>query len=62
MRYHDVDGDVRSTDSACSSNLSLWDTPRTVHPWCAMTAPGRRTDCLKLLLAMAEQSDGRMPR
>lgn len=45
------------------SDLSLWDTYRTLHPWYSLTDHELQRDCLLSLLLMAEQSGrGAVPR
>ena len=46
---HDADGFRYYTD------MSLWDTFRTLHPWYVLTDPDVQRDCLRSLLAMGEQ-------
>lgn len=44
------------------TDLSLWDTYRTLHPWYDLVAPDVQRDCLRSLLAMTRDLGGRMPR
>ena len=43
------------------TNLSLWDTFRTLHPWYSLTDHETQRDCLQSLMAMGEQG-GYIPR
>jgi predicted alpha-1,2-mannosidase len=61
-RYRGVDGEVHQADGfGYYSDLSLWDTFRTTHPWLALVDPELQRDCLESLLAMKEHS-GYIPR
>ncbi|MCB9506767.1 MAG: glycoside hydrolase family 92 protein [Myxococcales bacterium] len=62
-RYRGHDGEVHTIDQGhYVSDLSLWDTYRTLHPWYSLTDPDLQRDCLRSLLLMAEQGEGRVPR
>ncbi|MEL6181148.1 MAG: GH92 family glycosyl hydrolase, partial [Myxococcota bacterium] len=63
-RYRGLDGDVHTVEegSAYYTDLSLWDTFRTVHPWYTLVSPDVQRDCLRSLLRMAQQGDRGMPR
>jgi predicted alpha-1,2-mannosidase len=61
-RYRGVDDEIHQADGfGYYSDLSLWDTFRTTHPWIALVDPELARDCLKSLLAMKEQA-GYIPR
>jgi predicted alpha-1,2-mannosidase len=61
-RYRGVDDEVHQADGfAYYSDLSLWDTFRTLHPWLALVDPELQRDSLKSLLAMKDAS-GYIPR
>jgi predicted alpha-1,2-mannosidase len=61
-RYRGVDGEVHvAVDHAYYSDMSLWDSFRTVHPWYELTDPEVARDCVLSLQRMYEQS-GRFPR
>jgi predicted alpha-1,2-mannosidase len=60
--YVGFDGDRHVADGwVYRSDMSLWDTYRTVHPLLALIAPERARDAARSLLAMAEQG-GALPR
>lgn len=44
------------------SDLSLWDTFRTLHPWYSLTDHEAQRDSLRSLTAMGEQGGGYIPR
>jgi predicted alpha-1,2-mannosidase len=55
--YHGQDGQVHHADGfRYVSDMSLWDTYRTVHPLYALIAPDRDADAVRSLVAMAEQA------
>jgi predicted alpha-1,2-mannosidase len=61
-RYRGVDDEIHQADGfGYYSDLSLWDTFRTTHPWLTLVDPELARDCLKSLLAMKEQG-GYIPR
>lgn len=60
-RYRGLDGEVHTADHPYYSNLSLWDTFRTLHPWYILAWPDVQTDVLKSLVRMTEDG-GAMPR
>ncbi len=61
-RYRGLDGEVHVADGwRHYTDLSLWDTFRTLHPWYELTDPDTERDCLNALLAMADDG-GVMPR
>lgn len=61
-RYRGHDGEVHATDGhGYYTDLSLWDTFRTLHPWLALTDAEVTRGCLRSLMLMAEQG-GVMPR
>ncbi len=67
--FNDVNGDYLGFDHLIHkadgfeyyTDMSLWDTFRTVHPLFNLIAPREQTDMLKSLLKMAEQG-GYLPR
>lgn len=67
--FNDVNGDYLGFDRQVHkaegfdyyTDMSLWDTFRTVHPLLILIAPREQTDMLKSLLKMAEQG-GYLPR
>ncbi len=59
--YLGFDGTVRTADHPFYSDLSLWDTFRSVHPLYNLILKDRHPDMLRSLLLMAEQS-GTLPR
>ncbi|MFN3197213.1 MAG: GH92 family glycosyl hydrolase [Bradymonadia bacterium] len=62
-RYRGIDNQVHTLDreGGYYSDLSLWDTFRTLHPWYTLAHPELQRDCLNSLLDMAVQG-GSMPR
>lgn len=61
-RYRGMDGEVHTADGwTYYTDLSLWDTFRTLHPWYELTNVEVERDVLRSLIAMCEQA-GRMPR
>jgi len=60
-RYRGLDGEVHTADFDYYSNLSLWDTFRTLHPWYALARPDRQRDLAKSLVRMADDG-GSLPR
>ena len=60
-RYRGLDQEVRTADHPVYSNLSLWDTFRTLHPWLLLARPQRQRDMLRSLVRM-EQDGGDLPR
>ncbi|MEQ1501167.1 MAG: GH92 family glycosyl hydrolase, partial [Myxococcota bacterium] len=60
-RYRGLDGEVHTADFAYLSDLSLWDTYRTVHPWFALVQPDRQREVLQSLVRMTEDG-GSVPR
>ena len=62
-RYRGFDGEVHELDGGAHyTDLSLWDTFRTLHPWYTLASPEIQRDCLRSLLRMAQQGDRGMPR
>ncbi len=62
-RYRGLDGEVHEIDDgAYYTNLSLWDTFRTLHPWWELVDPVAQRDSLRSLLLMYEQGGQGMPR
>jgi predicted alpha-1,2-mannosidase len=60
-RYRGLDGLVHEADFPYYSDLSLWDTFRTVHPWYTLVQPERQRDMLRALVRMTEDG-GTVPR
>ncbi|HQH52805.1 MAG TPA: GH92 family glycosyl hydrolase [Candidatus Hydrogenedentes bacterium] len=68
--FSDVNGDYFGFDKQVHraegfryfTDMSLWDTFRTVHPLYTLIAPGDQRDMLVSLIAMAEQGGGWLPR
>lgn len=60
-RYRGLDGEVHTTDFDYYSDLSLWDTFRTLHPWYALARPDRQRDLARSLVRMREDG-GWLPR
>lgn len=61
-RYRGFDKAVHTADGgAYYTDLSLWDTFRTVHPLYSLMAPKEQRDMIRSLLAMQEQG-GYLPR
>ncbi|MEZ4463351.1 MAG: GH92 family glycosyl hydrolase [bacterium] len=60
-RYRGLDGEVHETQHPYYTDLSLWDTFRTLHPWYILVAPEVQRDCLRSLLKMADDG-GLVPR
>ncbi len=61
-RYRGLDGQVHTADGwTYYTDLSMWDTFRTLHPWYELTNVDVERDVLRSLIAMCEQG-GRMPR
>ena len=68
-RFDDVNGDYigfdrkihRADEHGYYTDMSLWDTFRTVHPLYTLIAPGVQRDCIRSLVAMARQG-GWLPR
>jgi predicted alpha-1,2-mannosidase len=60
-RYRGFDGDIHLADDfEYYSDLSLWDTFRTLHPWLTLAYPEIQRDIIVSLLKMYEQ-DGFLP-
>ncbi len=60
-RYRGFDHQIHSADGFdYYSDLSLWDTFRTLHPWLTLAYPEAQRDIIKSLLKMYEQ-DGFLP-
>ncbi|HHO50617.1 MAG TPA: glycoside hydrolase family 92 protein [Deltaproteobacteria bacterium] len=60
-RYRGLDGEIHSTDHPYYSDLSLWDTFRTLHPWYALVHPELQLDVVRSLVKMADDG-GSLPR
>lgn len=60
-RYRGLDGEVHATAAPYYTDLSLWDTFRTLHPWLELVDPDVERDVLRSLLAMADDG-GTVPR
>lgn len=62
-RYVGFDGEVHTAEGhEFISDLSMWDTYRTLHPWYSLTDHPRQLDSLRSLLLMDEQSGTGVPR
>jgi predicted alpha-1,2-mannosidase len=59
--YVGLDGKVAKADFRYCSDMSLWDTYRTLHPLYDLASPDRARDSVKSLVAMAKAS-GYFPR
>ncbi|HVM96420.1 MAG TPA: GH92 family glycosyl hydrolase, partial [Candidatus Acidoferrales bacterium] len=60
-RYHGFDHQIHQADGfQFYSDLSLWDTFRTLHPWLTLVYPEVQRDIIVSLLKMYEQ-DGFLP-
>jgi predicted alpha-1,2-mannosidase len=60
-RYRGLDGEVHTADFDYYSDLSLWDTFRTLHPWYTLVRPDRQRDLVRSLVRMTEDG-GWVPR
>lgn len=60
-RYRGLDGLIHTADFPYYSDMSLWDTFRTVHPWYVLVHPERQRDLLRSLIRMTEDG-GTVPR
>ena len=60
-RYRGLDGEVHDTQGPYLTDLSLWDTFRTLHPWYLLVAPEVQRACLQSLLHMGADG-GVVPR
>ncbi|MEZ4433053.1 MAG: GH92 family glycosyl hydrolase [bacterium] len=61
-RYRGLDGEVHAADGfTYYTDLSLWDSFRTLHPWYELTDPDLERDVLRSLMAMYHDG-GSMPR
>jgi predicted alpha-1,2-mannosidase len=61
-RYRGLDGEVHEAEGfTYYTDLSLWDTFRTFHPWLALTDPEEQRNCLRSLERM-QQEGGYYPR
>ncbi len=60
-RYRGVDGEVHRTDRPYFSDLSLWDTFRTVHPWLELADP-ETAELMAASLAQMGADGGAIPR
>lgn len=62
-QYRGIDNAVHALDreGGYYTDLSLWDTFRTLHPWYTLFEPELQRDCLNSLLDMARDG-GAMPR
>ena len=55
--YRGLDGEVHVADGfRYSTDLSLWDTYRTLHPWLSLVYPEWQRDMLRSMVAMAVES------
>jgi predicted alpha-1,2-mannosidase len=60
-RYRGLDGEVHGTDTPYFTDLSLWDTFRSLHPWYILMNPDIQRNVLHSLLQMAADA-GYVPR
>ena len=60
-RYRAHDQTIKTTDDPYYSDMSLWDTFRTTHPWYIVAAPELQRDVLTSLLRMHDDG-GALPR
>jgi predicted alpha-1,2-mannosidase len=60
-RYRGLDQEIHTADFRYLSDLSLWDTYRTTHPWYALVHPDAQADAARSLVRMAEDG-GSLPR
>ncbi len=55
--YRGLDGAVHTADGyRYSTDLSLWDTYRTLHPWLSLVYPERQLDMVRSMTAMSVES------
>jgi len=61
-RYRGMDDAIHQAEgSKYYSDMSLWDSFRTLHPWLVLVDPELQRDCLNSLLAM-KRATGYIPR
>jgi predicted alpha-1,2-mannosidase len=60
-RYRGFDDEIHTSDHPYYSDLSLWDTFRTLHPWYILVWPDVQQDVLRSLLRMTADG-GSLPR
>lgn len=60
-RYRGLDLQIHTADHPYYSDLSLWDTFRTLHPWYALAWPEVQRDVVRSLLRMTADG-GTLPR
>lgn len=60
-RYRGLDGEVHTADFGYLSDLSLWDTFRTLHPWWTLALPEAEVDFARSMVRMIEDG-GAVPR
>lgn len=60
-RYRGLDGEVHGTDTRYFTDLSLWDTFRTLHPLYVLITPDVQRDVLHSLMQMGRDG-GHIPR
>lgn len=60
-RYRGLDGQVHTTDHPYYTDLSLWDTFRTLHPWYTLVHPELQLDMVRSLVRMAADG-GELPK
>jgi predicted alpha-1,2-mannosidase len=62
-QYRGLDGEVHDSEGRpYYSDLSLWDTYRTLHPWYSLTDHTLQAACVDSLMRMGEQSARGVPR
>ncbi|MCA9572286.1 MAG: glycoside hydrolase family 92 protein, partial [Myxococcales bacterium] len=60
-RYRGHDQEIHTADGPHYSDLSLWDTFRTAHPWYALVLPELQTDTVRSMVRMVEDG-GSLPK
>ena len=60
-RYRGLDGEVHAASHPVYSDMSLWDTFRTLHPWYVLAWPELQVDMLRSLERMVVDG-GSLPR
>ena len=62
-RYRGFDLDIHDAEGhRYVSDLSMWDTYRTLHPWYSLTDPDAQRDSVLSLLLMSDQGGDGVPR
>ncbi|MCB9679923.1 MAG: glycoside hydrolase family 92 protein [Alphaproteobacteria bacterium] len=60
-RYRGLDQQIHTADGPQYSDLSMWDTFRTLHPWYTLAWPELQTDVLRSLVRMVVDG-GSLPK